>query len=119
MSKSLQIPAMRGAMGDWVYYTTLLPFFEACARIKRTDEVHKSQLLRRMIQRALTPRSKTIAMYLEKQPQRFFNAVVIGVYGGQPTWNRVEVQQSDLFDPSELSDRVSESLGILTLRGDE
>jgi DNA sulfur modification protein DndB len=119
MSDSLQVPAMRGAMGDWVYYATLLPFSEACARIKRTEEVHKSQLLRRMIQRALTPRSKTIATYLEKQRQRFFNAVVIGVYGGQPEWNRVQIKKSDLFDPSALSDRVSESLGILTLRGDE
>lgn len=110
---------MRGVMGDWIYYVTLLPFSEACERIKKTDEVHKSHLLREMIQRALTPRSKTIATYLKSQPQRFFNAVVIGVYGGQPEWHGIQVKQSEFFDPSTLSDRVAESLGILTLRGDE
>ena len=119
MSESLQVPAMRGAMGDWVYYVTLLPFVEACDRIKRTEEVHKSELLRQMIQRALTPRSRTIATYLETQRQRFFNAVVVGVYGGSPEWHRVQVKRSELFDPATMSERVSESLGILTLRGDE
>jgi DNA sulfur modification protein DndB len=119
MSKVLQVPAMRGAMGDWVYYVTLLPFSEACDRIKRTEEVHRSELLREMIQRALTPRSKKIAAYLTSQPQRFFNAVVVGVYGGSPEWHRVEVKSSELYDTSLLSERVAESLGILTLSGDE
>jgi DNA sulfur modification protein DndB len=119
VGRELQIPAMRGAMGDWVFYVTLLPFSEASERVKRTDEVHTSHLLREMIQRALTPRSKAIANYLKSQPQRFFNAVVIGVYGGRPQWHGIQVKPSELFDPSKLSDRVAESLGILTLRGDE
>jgi DNA sulfur modification protein DndB len=106
-------------MGDWVFYVTLLPFSEACERIKKTEEVHTSSLLREMIQRALTPRSKTIASYLKSQPQRFFNAIVIGVYGGEPEWHRIQVKQSALFDPSSLSSRVAESLGILTLSGEE
>lgn len=119
MMNTLQIPAMRGAMGDWVYYVTLLPFREVCARIKKTDEVHSSTLLREMIQRALTPRSKKIAAYLHSQPQRFFNAIVVGVYDGEPQWHRLSVKKSDLFDPGQMDSRVGESLGILTLRGDE
>ncbi len=119
MSKPLQVPAMRGAMGDWVYYVALLPFSEACDRVKRTEEVHRSELLREMIQRALTPRSKKIAAYLMSQPQRFFNAVVVGVYGGSPEWHRLEVKSSELYDTSMLSERVAESLGILNLSGDE
>ncbi len=119
MSTKLQIPAMRGVMGDWIFYVTLLPFFEACERIKRTDEIHTSNLLREMIQRALTPRSKVIATYLKSQPQRFFNAVVIGVYDGQPEWHGIQIKKTELFDPSTLSDRVAESLGILTLQGNE
>jgi DNA sulfur modification protein DndB len=119
MSKALQVPAMRGTMGDWVYYVALLPFFEAFDRIKRTEEVHKSELLRQMIQRVLTPRSRNIATYLSSQPQRFFNAVVVGVYGGSPEWHRLQVKRSELFDPANMSDRVAESLGILNLRGDE
>jgi DNA sulfur modification protein DndB len=116
---SLQVPAMRGVMGDWVYYVTLLPFSEVATRIKRTDEIHTSKILREMIQRALTPRSKKIASYLNSQTQRFFNALVIGVYDGKPEWFCLNINKSNLFDPVNLENRVAESLGVLTLRGDE
>lgn len=119
MAAPLQIPAMRGAIGEWVYYVTLLPFSEVAQRIKKTEEVHKSQLLREMIQRALTPRSKNIAAYLASQPQRFFNAIVVGVYEGEPEWHRLNVRKSELFDPTNLEVRVADSIGILMLRGGE
>src|SRR5690348_4297826 len=102
---------MRGAMGDWVYYVALLPFHEVNHRIRKTEEIHSSRLLREMIQRALTPRSKKIAAYLKSQPQRFFNAIVVGVYEGEPQWHRLSVRKSELFDPAELEIRVAESLG--------
>ena len=119
MAAALQIPAMRGVMGDWVYYVALLPFREVSNRIKKTDEIHSSSLLRMMIQRALTPRSKNIADYLKSQTQRFFNAIVVGVYEGEPEWHRLNIKKSELFDPANLDTKVAESLGILTLRGDE
>jgi DNA sulfur modification protein DndB len=119
MATSLQIPAMRGVIGNWVYYVTLLPFSEVSSRIRKTEEIHSSVLLREMIQRALTPRSKNIAAYLQSQPQRFFNAIVVGVYEGEPEWHQLNVRKSELFDPANLEARVAESLGILTLRGDE
>jgi DNA sulfur modification protein DndB len=119
MTAALQIPAMRGVIGDWVYYVTLLPFSEVTSRIKKTEEIHSSALLREMIQRALTPRSKNIARYLKTQQQRFFNAIVVGVYEGEPEWNQLNVRKSELFDPANLESRVAESLGVLTLRGDE
>jgi DNA sulfur modification protein DndB len=119
MAAPLQIPAMRGVIGDWVFYVTLLPFAEVTNRIKKTEEIHSSALLREMIQRALTLRSKNIASYLQSQKQRFFNAIVVGVYEGEPEWNQLNVRKSELFDPANLETRVAESLGVLTLRGDE
>src|SRR5690242_11074864 len=110
MSAPLQVPAMRGVIGDWVYYVALLPFSDVSSRIKKTDEIHSSALLREMIQRALTPRSKNIAAYLKSQSQRFFNAIVVGVYDGEPEWNQLNVRKSDLFDPANLETRVAESL---------
>ena len=119
MATTLQIPAMRGVMGDWIYYVALLPFREISNRIKKTEEIHSSKLLRMMIQRALTNRSQKIADYLKSQQQRFFNAIVVGVYEGEPEWHRLNVRKSELFDPVDLDAQVAESLGILTLRGDE
>ena len=102
MTAALQIPAMRGVIGDWVYYVTLLPFSEVTSRIKKTEEIHSSALLREMIQRALTPRSKNIARYLKSQQQRLFNAIVVGVYEGEPEWNQLNVHKSELFDPANV-----------------
>lgn len=119
MSDQLQVPAMRGAIGNWIYYVTLLPFSAVADRIKRTDEIHSSKLLREMIQRALTQRSKNIASYIASQQQRFFNAIVVGVYGGDPEWHQLNVKSSEFFDSSGLESRVANSLGILTLNGDE
>jgi DNA sulfur modification protein DndB len=114
-----QVPALRGVMGDWIYYVTLLPFEEVCSRIKRTDEVHTSALLREWLQRALTNRSDNIAHYLKSHSQRFFNALVIGVYGGQPEWHEISLKKSELFDPNDLDERVADSLGFLALSGKE
>lgn len=119
MLDSLQVPALRGVMGDWVFYVTLLPLKEVCRRIKRTDEVHTSQLLKEWIQRALTNRSDDIAHYLKSHSQRFFNSLVVGVYEGNPEWHQISLRKSPLFDPLELDERVSESLGFLVLSGAE
>ena len=119
MADSLQVPALRGVMGDWVYYVTLLPFDEVRQRVKRTDEIHTSRMLRDWIQRALTDRSGGIADYLQSHSQRFFNALVIGVYEGSPEWNQVSLRKSQLFDPRNLDPRVSESMGFLILNGEE
>lgn len=119
MADCLQVPALRGVMGDWVYYVTLLPFDEVCQRVKKTDEIHTSRMLRDWIQRALTDRSAGIADYLESHSQRFFNALVIGVYEGSPEWNQVSLRKSELFDPRNLDPRVSESMGFLILNGEE
>ena len=41
-----------------------------------------------MIQRRLEEyRGKLIAEYLQMQPERFFNSLIVAVYGGQPNWH--------------------------------
>ncbi len=119
MAEPINIPALRGVMGDWVYYVTLLPFEEVENRIKRTDEVHTSPLLNKWIQRALTERSDTISEYLQSHSQRFFNSLVVGVYEGDPEWHELSLKRSPLFDTEELDERVKESLGFLRLSGEE
>src|SRR5205823_2004735 len=65
-----------------------------------------------------TNRSGEIQTYLRSQPLRFFNALVIGTYGGHPQWHEVSIRR--------LESRIGDSpaylegaLGILTLEGTE
>lgn len=112
MNKNIKIPAIRSQMGIWVYYVSSLSFDEVAEFVKPIDdELHKSELLSGMIQRSITANYKSIANYLETQEERFFNALILAVYDGQPMWNEIRLDDYDGGD--------NYNMGMLTLSGDE
>lgn len=119
MNTELKLPALKGTIGDWIYYVTLLPFQEVRSRIRKNDEIHENKELQDWIQRKLTGRSNDISEYLASQEQRFFNGIVVGVYGGEPQWYPLSLQPSDIIDPISVSEDIEVSMGILKLSGDE
>ncbi len=106
-------------MGDNIYYISFLRMKEIADRVSLAEEIHKSKKLRDLIQRRVTNRSKEISSYLQTQPQRFFNALIIGVYGGAPKWYELSIEKSNLFDPDELPAYQEGALGVLKLDGKE
>lgn len=111
-------PALRCAMGDWIYYVTYLTFADIAFWIKRTDQIHRSEKLRDMIQRQLSSRATPIADYLINQRERFFNSIVVGVYGGSPQWYPIEIGKSPTVD-LEIDEVSAESVGLLAFEGSE
>ena len=118
-NKTELIPALRAHMGDWIYYVTLLRMEQIADRISIAEKIHSSNALKEMIQRQITDRSKQIADYLVKQPQRFFNALIVGVYGGSPNWYELEVRSNRLFNAEALPRELDGILGFLRLDGTE
>ena len=120
--KEIVLPALRGVMGDWVFYSCLMDVGELSSRINYAKEIHENEALSDMIQRHLKRgRAAQIADYLKRQPERFFNSLVIATYGGQPNWHalsdvRSKTAQDELKNLTE--DTVS-SVGFLTLTGQE
>ncbi len=114
-----RFPAIRCSMGDWIYYITYMKFSDVAHWIKRTEEIHKSKKLRDMIQRALTGRVNPIVDYLVEQKERFFNAIVVGVYGGDPKWYSIEVSGSQVLGSPDLDEDSQHSIGLLVLEGNE
>lgn len=114
----LHLPSLRAHMGDWVYYITFMPMREIASRISVAEDIHSSETLKELLQRQLTNRSGEIAAYLRGQPQRFFNAIVVGTYGGMPQWHELSIRklESRLKSAPEYLDGA---LGILTLQGAE
>ena len=112
-------PAIRCHLGDWVYYSTVLPFKEIASRIKQAAEINSNPGLENMIQRELGSRVGEITGYLRTQTERFFSAIVVGVYGGSPDWFPVDIDFYRGPQPANLSEQAGESLGILQLSGDE
>ena len=74
-------------MGDWIYYVTTMRLSEVAQMIDYAHEIHSNQSLNQLIQRRLNEsRGKKISSYLLREKQRFFNSIVVGVYGGDPSW---------------------------------
>lgn len=122
MTKPLEpqvLPSLRCSMGDWQYFVTSMAMKDVAAWIKKTDQIHRSEQLREWIQRELTDRSNDIVQYLLTQEQRFFNAIIVGVYGGDPEWYPVEVGESPVLGPPSLDERSRSSIGLLQLSGKE
>ncbi len=120
--KPVILPALRGVMGDWVYYSCLMQITDISSRVSFADDVHEHQGLSDMIQRALNrTRRRQIANYLKTERQRFFNSLVVAVYGGEPNWHALtnvrNAREDDLL--KDISPETVESVGFLTLRGDE
>jgi len=116
------LPALRGGVGDWIYYSCLVPIAELAKRVDYAADIHESKELSTMIQRSLEgARATTISEYLEKTPQRFFNSLVLATYGGKPEW--LEIGNLQAKSPSAVSKHADqqavETFGFLSLTGAE
>lgn len=119
MAEPSSFPAIRSRVGDWTYFNTTMRFGDIASRIQRANEIHSNQGLDDMIQRELGKRVRDIASYLQTEQERFFNAIVVGIYGGSPDWFPIDIEDNDDIHPLNLTERARESLGVLQLTGDE
>ncbi len=125
-TNKINLPCLRGKMGDWMYYVTLLKFDDVAKRVFLPEEIDKKYKTKEdlklgdWIQRDLEEkRINDVVQYLKKQEQRFFNSLILGMYDGKPSYREVEVKTSSLYENEEDTEYFSKTFGILTLNGDE
>jgi len=118
-------------MGDWFYYVSLMSFKEISKRVSMVPDIHKSEKLSRLIQREVSNRSTDIVEYIQTQDQRFFNSLILGIYGGKPRWHEFSISDTELSDYSNIDNKESleldeseqeyfdSSIGVLVLNGEE
>ena len=105
-------------MNRWIYYNVLIPFKE----LKRIDNNHiikESKSLDNSLQRDLSERKYKIKDYLLNENQRYFNSIIVGVYGEMPDWYALDLREIANNFNLNIKNRVQESLGILSLSGGE
>lgn len=117
----LLIPALRGRIGDWAYYSCLLELGEVADRVQFARDLHPSKRLSEIIQRGMSENAVRIADYLVGQLQRFMNSIVVAVDGGEPQFHELTVRHTPPGNarPEELPELVEMNMGVLALRGDE
>ena len=87
----MKLPVIRGHIGDWRYYTGVMKFKEIEQFVVPTvDEFCNPSCLNDLLQRQLTENYKSIVTYLLSEKQRFFNAIVLAIYDGDPKWLEIE-----------------------------
>ena len=119
-SKELKVPGLRAHMGDWVYYITFLRMRDIAERISLATEIHKSSILKELIQREIErSHAESIREYLIRQKERFFNSLVVGVYGGSPRWAELAIHPTDRKGFGKVPDYIEGALGILIFDGSE
>ena len=127
MMGPILLPALQGQFGDWVYYSAIMPLSEVKDRIGFARELHRNERLGELIQRQLQDsgsgkrnRAHAIAQYLRANDGRFFNAIVVGIYGGEPVWHPFDISARPEFDRANIDYLVEqERVGFLELKGTE
>ncbi len=129
MTGPILLPALQGQFGDWVYYSAIMPLSEVNDRIGFARELHRNERLGELIQRQLQDsgsgkrnRANAIAQYLRANEGRFFNAIVVGIYGGEPVWHPfdIDISARPEFDRANIDHLVEqERVGFLELKGTE
>ena len=106
----LTLPAVKGRMGDRDYYATVMRLGDVAERVQRAVEMEvPSEKLQRPIK---NKRVGEIADYLRGSPDRFFNSLVVGMYG-PPQWRHFQK-----FSAPSL-EKYAEVMGFLELSGTE
>lgn len=111
------VPALQAQMGDWQYYVTVMKLGKIARECQLAYQIHTNKDLDALIQRELENRVKQeMVPYLLNQSQRFYGALVVAVYGGDPEFSPVRVAEHDLIDDSE---RSSYGFGLLRFDGSQ
>jgi DNA sulfur modification protein DndB len=120
MTQTLLLPALQGRLGSWLYYASLMRLGDISARINYAREIHTNTSLSDMIQRRLdeSNRGKDIEQYLLHTQDRFFNSLVVGLYGGDPQWHPFDVTARNPKH-AKADFRDEENIGYLELSGAE
>lgn len=119
MKNKMFLPALRGVLGKWVYYSSLMTASQISEWVKPAKDIRESKILDEILQRELKERKGDIAKYLLSDSFRFFNSIIVGVFGGTPEWVEFDVSKfkSHIREPN--VDLSMDSMGILIFDGDE
>jgi DNA sulfur modification protein DndB len=122
MNKKFLMPCLRGTFGSWITYTCSMKLKDVAELVCYAKKLHHSTRLSDMIQRELDEdRAKDISEYLKTNPDRFFSSLVVGVYGGEPTWLDIGGLRPTKGELEQvvMPEYASETVGFLSITKEE
>lgn len=119
-TQPLYLPALKGQIGKWFFYSTLMKFREAASHVKLVPDFYENEKLSELIQRTIiSERSDKIADYLQQVEERFFPSMVVAVFEGAPQFHEFSIEHKAEDAVPTLDPSKSQSFGYLALTGEE
>lgn len=107
----INIPAIKGRIGNTIYYIANLTFSQIATMVSRVDdELHTANSIKEQIQRSLSDNYIKIKDYIIKREDHFFDSLVLAVYDGYPQWREIRY---------EIDGHTYPNIGLLELNGKE
>lgn len=120
MKPNLILPCLRGVIGDWVYYSSLMTAEQIYKWIQTAKDIREAKSLDEELQRDLKERKKQISKYLLKDNTRFFNSIIVGVFEGIPEWREFDLESVRKEYSGNIDDNyIKESIGLMIFNGSE
>ncbi len=113
MTKTL-IPAFEAKVGDWEYFICIMKYAEVANNVHFAHEIKANEDYSTIVQRGLSDRAAAIKEYLLKSEHRFLGAIIVAVYGGNPNYIPVSME-----DPDGMLSGLDRQFGVLTFDGSQ
>lgn len=123
LSRSILLPCLRGRVGDWIFYSSLLTSEQLNSLVLKSKSIREDNSLDDYLQRELTKNTTKIKKYILENHNRFFNSIIIGVFGGIPDWYEFDLttfrNHLNISEEDQDLASIKSSMGILSLTGQE
>lgn len=87
----MKFAAIKAQMGIWKYYVTALTYEDISNCVSPIPkEISNSDSYANLLQRSIADNVENIKEYILKQPERFFNSIVLAIYGS-PKWYELDI----------------------------
>jgi len=119
MKDKLVLPCLRGLIGDWIFYSTLMSAKQISEWVMPVKNIREAKTLDQELQRSLKERKKAIARYLLTDNNRFFNSIIVGVFGELPDWFEFDLKKAQGIIPSNQQENIKHSVGLMVFNNSE
>ena len=126
MKNYLHLPCLRGVIGNWTYFSSVMKIKDVVNRIitvSESDELYTKNINDILQREISTKRVGQLKEYLNGNPEHFFSSIIVAIYQGNPVWSDFDIESqfridNNLLDTDDIG-FIENKIGILSLSGSE
>lgn len=126
MNNYLHLPCLRGVIGNWTFFSSVMKIKDVVNRIitvSESDELYTKNINEILQREISTKRVGQLREYLNNNPEHFFSSIIVAIYQGNPIWSDFDIESHFRIDNNLLENDeigfIENKIGILSLSGSE